>query len=67
LPTYSIPLTDAAWDVLDVPIINEIEKSVKSFYTVNISNKTNQFASNENFRLETSSKKSSEENKNHNT
>ena len=35
LPTYSIPLTDAAWCVLDVPIINEINKSVQSFYAVN--------------------------------
>ena len=36
LPTYSMPLTDAAWQVLDEPIINEIEKSVKSYYAVNI-------------------------------
>lgn len=35
LPTYSIPLTDGAWCVLDVPIINEIDKSVQSFYAVN--------------------------------
>ena len=34
LPTYSMPLTDAAWQVLDVPVINEIEKSVKAFYAV---------------------------------
>jgi hypothetical protein len=31
-----MPLTDAAWEVLDAPVINEIEKTVKSFYAVNI-------------------------------
>ncbi len=36
LPTYSIPLTDGAWQVPDAPVINEIEKSVKSYYAVNI-------------------------------
>jgi len=36
LPTYSIPLTDGAWEVPDAPVINEIEKSVKSYYAVNI-------------------------------
>ncbi len=35
LPTYSIPLIDGAWEVLDTSVINEIEKSVKTFYTVN--------------------------------
>jgi hypothetical protein len=34
LPTYSMPLTDGAWQVLDAPVINEIEKYVKSFYAV---------------------------------
>jgi hypothetical protein len=29
-------LTDAAWEVLDAPVINEIEKTVKSFYTVRL-------------------------------
>ncbi|CAF0749442.1 unnamed protein product [Adineta steineri] len=33
LPTHSIPLTDGAWEILDLPVINEIEKSIKSFYT----------------------------------
>ncbi len=36
LPTYSMTLTDAAWEVLDAPVINEIEKTVKSFYTVRL-------------------------------
>jgi hypothetical protein len=35
LSTYSMPLTDAAWEILDAPIINEIEKIVKAFYAVN--------------------------------
>ncbi|CAF2425748.1 unnamed protein product [Rotaria sp. Silwood2] len=31
LPTYSMSLTDAAWEILDTPVVNEIEKFVNSF------------------------------------
>ncbi len=34
LPTYSTPMMDGAWQVLDPPIINEVDKSVKAYYTV---------------------------------
>lgn len=36
LPTYSIQLTDGAWQVLDAPVIKEIDKITKSFYAVSI-------------------------------
>ncbi|CAF0852092.1 unnamed protein product [Rotaria sp. Silwood1] len=32
LPTYSMSLMDAAWEILDTPVIKEIEKFVNSFY-----------------------------------
>ncbi|CAF1146840.1 unnamed protein product [Rotaria sordida] len=32
LPTYSMSLTSAAWEILDTPVVNEIEKFVNSFY-----------------------------------
>ena len=28
-------LTDGAWQILDAPVIKEIERSTRSFYTVN--------------------------------
>jgi len=33
LPTYSMQLLDGAWDILDAPVIKEIEKSTKAFYS----------------------------------
>ncbi|CAF0790307.1 unnamed protein product [Adineta ricciae] len=33
LPTYSLSLTDDSWRALDSPVINELDKSIKSFYT----------------------------------
>jgi hypothetical protein len=34
LPTYSMPLMDGAWQVLDAPVIKEIDRLTKSFYAV---------------------------------
>jgi len=34
LPTYSTPLMDGAWQVLDAPVIKEIDKATKSYYAV---------------------------------
>jgi hypothetical protein len=34
LPTYSMPLMDGAWQVLDAPVIKEIDKATKSYYAV---------------------------------
>ncbi|CAF4693127.1 unnamed protein product, partial [Rotaria sp. Silwood1] len=33
LPTYSMPLMDGAWQVLDAPVIKEIDRLTKLFYT----------------------------------
>ena len=33
---YSMQMTDDAWQLLDTPVVNEIENIVKSFYAVNI-------------------------------
>jgi hypothetical protein len=34
LPTYSVPLMDGAWQVLDAPVIKEVDRITKSFYAV---------------------------------
>jgi hypothetical protein len=34
LPTHSMPLMDGAWQVLDAPVIKEIDRATKSFYAV---------------------------------
>ena len=34
LPTYGMTLMDGAWQVLDAPVIKEIDRITKSFYTV---------------------------------
>jgi hypothetical protein len=34
LPTYKTSLMDGTWQLLDPPIINEVDKSVKAYYTV---------------------------------
>jgi hypothetical protein len=34
LPTYSMSLMDGAWQVLDAPVIKEIDRATKSFYAV---------------------------------
>ena len=40
LPTYSMSLTDGAWQVLDAPVIKEIDRLTKSFYAVQFSSYT---------------------------
>ncbi|CAF1231457.1 unnamed protein product [Adineta steineri] len=35
LPTYSVPLMDGAWQVLDAPVIKEIDRSTKSYFSKN--------------------------------
>jgi hypothetical protein len=37
-PTYSMPLMNGAWQVLDAPVIKEIDRSTKSFYAVKFLN-----------------------------
>ncbi|UJR23506.1 hypothetical protein I4U23_026504 [Adineta vaga] len=32
LPTHSMPLTDGAWKALDSPVIDELDKSIRSFF-----------------------------------
>jgi hypothetical protein len=34
LPTYSMSLMDGAWQVLDAPVIKEIDRTTKLFYAV---------------------------------
>jgi hypothetical protein len=34
LPTYSMTLMDGAWELLDAPVIKEIERMTKTFFTV---------------------------------
>ena len=37
LPTYSMPLMDGAWQILDAPLIKEIDRITKSYYAVSFS------------------------------